>query len=51
MELLNDFNEKYKSIFLKLIDANYAEINDTYFKLTKMGMALSDEILPAFIKD
>jgi oxygen-independent coproporphyrinogen-3 oxidase len=47
----NDFNEKYKSIFLKLIDANYAEINDTYFKLTKMGMALSDEILPAFIKD
>ena len=47
----NDFKFKYKSIYSKLIETNYAEINKTNFKLTNKGMALYDEILPSFIKN
>jgi len=46
-----DFRNKYESVFLKLIEAQYAEIDNTYFKLTNRGMAIYDEILPAFIKN
>jgi putative oxygen-independent coproporphyrinogen III oxidase len=47
----SDFTKKYNSIYSQFIDANYAEIDETDFKLTKSGMALCDEILPAFIKN
>ena len=47
----NDFVENYNSMFSKLIDIDYAEIDETCFKLTQKGMTLYDEILPSFIKD
>jgi oxygen-independent coproporphyrinogen-3 oxidase len=47
----SDFIDKYKSIFLKLIDTDYSVIDETCFKLTKKGMVLCDEILPLFIKN
>jgi len=47
----SDFKSKYKSIFSKLVNKEYAKINDINFKLTNKGMALYDEILPLFIKN
>ena len=47
----NDFEKKYKSVYSKLIEIDYAKIDETCFKLTQKGMALYDEILPSFIKD
>jgi len=46
----SDFKNKYNSIYSKLVDEDYARINNTNFKLTNKGMALYDEILSSFIK-
>ena len=43
-----EFKTKYKSVISPLLEAQFAEFNDTGFKLTKKGMMLCDEILPAF---
>ena len=46
-----DFINKYKTVFRDFVNSDYAELNSTSFKLTNKGMALYDEILPAFIKN
>jgi oxygen-independent coproporphyrinogen-3 oxidase len=44
-----DFAEKYKYTYLRLLDNDFAKLNNQYFYLTGKGMALYDEILPQFI--
>ncbi len=46
-----EFEIKYKSIISTLLLTNYVEFNEDCFYLTKKGMMLCDEILPAFIKN
>jgi oxygen-independent coproporphyrinogen III oxidase len=43
-----NFKAKYKSTISPLLKAQYAEFSDTSFRLTRKGMMLCDEILPAF---
>ena len=44
----SEFKTKYKSIISPLLKARYAEFNGKGFRLTRKGMILCDEILPAF---
>jgi coproporphyrinogen III oxidase-like Fe-S oxidoreductase len=44
----SNFKAKYKSIISPLLKAHYAEFSDKGFRLTRKGMMLCDEILPAF---
>ena len=46
----HNFNESYNSAIKRLIANGFAEIDNRYFRLTKNGLMLSDEILPDFAK-
>ena len=53
---LNDFNKNFNQSFLdrhnnintNLVDNGFAEIDNGFFKLTRKGMMICDEILPRF---
>jgi len=42
------FLDKHNSINTNLVENGFAEINDGFFKLTRKGMMICDEILPRF---
>lgn len=46
-----DFVGKYKSIYSQFIDKKLAKLETDYFRLTKEGMALYNEILPSFCEN
>ena len=45
------FLERHKSINSNLIENGFAEINKDFFRLTRKGMMICDEILPRFISN
>jgi len=45
------FLEKHKSINRSLLDNGFAEINNDFFRLTRKGMIICDEILPRFFSN
>ena len=44
----SDFEIKYEKAIKELINLNFAFLNDDYFKLTKKGYCITDEIIAKY---